>query len=137
MSQFIEVELVRVVVHERNDQQVIGLQERGGERSFPIVIGTNEAFEIHRKITGIESQRPLTHDLIGNLLRACDASVERVVISDLRGGTFYAVIVIQLASGDSVEVDSRPSDAIALSVQSGCPIYASEQVFEELGRPPE
>ena len=137
MSQIIEVELVRVVIHERNDQQVIGLQEREGGRSFPIVIGTNEAFEIHRKITGLEAQRPLTHDLIGNLLSACDATVERVVISDLRAGTFYAVIVLRLASGDRAEVDSRPSDAIALSVQLGCPIYVAEQVFEELGRAPE
>jgi bifunctional DNase/RNase len=132
MAQEVEVELVKVVIDERNDQQVIGLRERGGQRSFPIVIGTNEAFEIHRKITGLQAQRPLTHDLIGNLLSATDAAVQRVVISDLRGGTFYALLVLRREDGSEREVDSRPSDAIALSVQLGCPVFVAEHVFEEL-----
>ncbi len=130
----VEVELVKVVIHERNDQQIIQLQEKGGPRGFPIVIGTTEAFEIHRKIVGAAALRPLTHDLIGAVLNSLEAELRRVVISELRGGTFYAVLELGLKDGETRNVDCRPSDAIALSTQLGCPVYVSEAVFQELSQ---
>jgi len=128
------MQLVKVVIDERHDQQMIHLLEKDGERSFPIVIGMNEAAEIHRKLTGFKPMRPLTHDLIAQLLGVTGSEIERIVVSDLRGGTFYATIHLRLVSGELVEVDARPSDAIAMAVQIACPIFVAEHVFSELSQ---
>lgn len=132
MENEVEVELAKVVIQEKRDQQTIHLREKGGTRGFPIVIGMNEAAEIHRKLTGYAAVRPLTHDLIVELLQVTGCEVERVVVSDLRNGTFYATVHLRLVSGDAVEVDARPSDAIAIAVQIRTPIFVADRVFEEL-----
>ena len=132
----VEVELARVVIQEKSQQQFIHLRERRGARGFPIVIGYNEVEEINRKLCGVESPRPLTHDLVGRILTALGQRLHRVVISELREGTFYATLVLvpreQGTSPDGTErtVDCRPSDAIALAVQTGAPILVARDVFE-------
>ncbi len=126
----VEVELSRIVIQEKDDHQFIHLREReGAKRSFPIVIGFNEAAEINRKLRGLQAVRPLTHDLIGRVLESLDAVVERVVISELRDSTFYATLVL-LSNGTQRLVDCRPSDAICLAVQTQAQIYVSKQVLD-------
>ncbi len=125
-----EVELSRIIINEQSDQQIIVLKERHGPRGFPIVIGIVEIFAIDRRLKGIEPPRPLTHDLLASVIEGLGAKVEKIVITDLRNHTFYAKIFLTL-DGRTVEVDSRPSDAIALSTATNAPIYVAEHVFEQ------
>jgi uncharacterized protein len=136
--ELVEVELARVVIHQKGDQQYIHLRERNGSRGFPIVIGYHEVEEINRKLCGVHPPRPLTHDLIGRIVTSLDHRLLRVVINELREGTFYAMLVLGKndASPDALNaestVDCRPSDAIALAVQTGAPILVARAVFEEV-----
>jgi len=132
----VEVELARVVIHQKGDQQYIHLRERHGPRGFPIVIGYTEVEEINRKLCGVDPPRPLTHDLVGKILLSLGHRLHRVVISELREGTFYASLVLAprdkgtSTDGSERTVDCRPSDAIALAVQTGAPIHVAREVFE-------
>ena len=117
--ELVEVELARVVIHQKGDQQFIHLRERHGPRSFPIVIGFNEVEEINRKLCGVEPPRPLTHDLVGRILQSLEHRLHRVIISELREGTFYATLILvprgeEATSSNQRTVDCRPSDAIAI-----------------------
>jgi len=127
----VRVDLARIIITETSDQQVIVLKERDGNRQFPIVIGNYEAFAIDRRLKGIEVPRPLTHDLLANVIEALHGELERIVVYDLRHGTFYARLIIR-HDGELIEVDSRPSDAIALGVATETPIYVAEHVLREV-----
>ena len=127
----VEVDLSRIIINERSEQQVIVLKEKDGPRAFPILIGIYEATAIDRGIKEYRTPRPLTHDLICLILGSLDVEVERVVVTDLRNQTFYAKIVLQ-QNGKLIEVDSRPSDAIAIAVQTGTPIFVEEKVINEV-----
>jgi uncharacterized protein len=129
MSENLEVQLSRVVIQEKDDQQFIHLQEKEGHRSFPIVIGFNEAAEINRKLRGIDSPRPMTHDLITRITAALDFEITKIIISDLRESTFYATLVIENQDGEKY-VDCRPSDAIALAVQTRARIFVARKVLD-------
>lgn len=129
----VEVELNRVVIHQKGDQQYIHLRERHGDRGFPIVIGFHEVEEINRKLCGVKPPRPLTHDLVGRVLTALDHRLAKVIINELREGTFFANLVLvprDEPQGPERNVDCRPSDAIALAVQTGAPILVAREVFE-------
>jgi bifunctional DNase/RNase len=125
------MELSRIIISETNDEQVIVLKEVGGERAFPIVIGIWEAVAIDRNIKGKKTPRPMTHDLIENVISGLDCSLDRIVVTELKDRTFYARLVLR-RNGKMVEIDSRPSDAIALAVQMKAPIYVNESVLEEV-----
>jgi len=125
----VEAELSRIIINETSDQQIIVLKERNGKRSFPIVIGIVEIFAIDRRLKGIQPPRPMTHDLLDSVIENLGAKIEKIVISDLRNHTFYAKIYLS-SNGQTVEIDSRPSDAIALGAASNAPIYVAEHVFE-------
>lgn len=125
-----EAELSRIIINEQSDQQIIVIKERHGERSFPIVIGIVEIFAIDRRLKGIKPPRPMTHDLLADVIEGLGAKIEKIVINDLQNHTFYAKIHLSL-NGQSVEIDSRPSDAIALCSATNAPIYVAEHVFEE------
>ena len=127
----VRCDLVRIMITETADPQVIVLKERGGERSFPILIGISEAIAIDRKVKGYEPQRPLTHDLLASAITSLGGTVERVEVCALRDSTFYARLLIRHA-GEVVEVDSRPSDAIALAVRLDSEIYVAEDVLDEV-----
>jgi uncharacterized protein len=129
----VEVELSRIIINETSDQQIIVLKERDGQRSFPIVIGIFEIFAIDRRLKGIKPPRPMTHDLMDNIIEGLGARIERIVITDLNNHTFYATITLSL-KGKVVEIDSRPSDAIALAVASKAPIFVAEHVFDQSGQ---
>jgi len=126
------MELSRIVISETTDEQVIHLKEKDGTRSFPIVIGIYEAAAIDRKIRGHRTPRPLTHDLLASVIRDLGARLDRVVVSELREGTFYARLILE-HGGAETEVDSRPSDAIVLAISAGVPIFVEESVLESTG----
>ncbi len=132
----VEVELARVVIHHKADQQYIHLRERHGNRGFPIVIGYHEVEEINRKLCGFQTPRPLTHDLVGRVVAAVGKRLTRVVVSELRDDTFYATLVLAPldAEGPEVTVDCRPSDAIALAVQMKAPIHVAREVFDQVAK---
>jgi hypothetical protein len=127
----IHMELSRIMISETSDHQIIVLKEKDGQRSFPIVIGLHEAWAIDRAVKGIPTPRPLTHDLLTNVITQLSDGVVKVEISDLKNNTFYAKIVIK-QNGNKLEVDSRPSDAIALAMQKNTPIYVAKKVLEEV-----
>jgi len=126
----VEVELSRIIIQETSDQQFIFLREKNGERSFPIVIGTTEALAIDRRLKGVQVPRPLTHDLIFNVVTEMGGNLERIVINDLHDHTFYALLVIRV-NDKLVKVDARPSDAIALGIVNQTPIFCAEHVLDE------
>ena len=128
----VHMELSRIFISENADQQVIYLKEVDGERGFPIVIGIFEATSIDRRVKGMASPRPLTHDLLANVIDHLGGTLQDVLISELRDHTYYARLRIR-SEGELIEVDSRPSDAIALAVSADVPIYVNEEVIEEVG----
>ncbi len=125
----VRMELARVIISETTDQQVIVLREKEGDRSFPIIIGIFEAVSIDRKLKDIQIPRPLTHDLLADVIREMGGVLSRIVVNDLKENTFFARLHIE-RDGQDIEVDSRPSDAIALAVRAGCPIYVEDTVLE-------
>ena len=128
------MELIGVRLDVAGNIPVLFLREREGlRRLLPIYIGTPEASSIQWASEGKESPRPLTHDLVVNLLGALGAILERVVISEVNEGTFFAELHLQSRAG-SVVVSSRPSDAIAIAVRSGCAIYCQSEVLDEAGK---
>src|SRR5438477_6997563 len=127
----VQMELKRIIISDIHDQQVIMLREIEGERSFPIVIGIFEAASIDRRVKGIPTPRPLTHDLVANVVEMLGAELQDILICELVDHTYYAKLRIK-KDGELVEVDSRPSDAIAVAVTAKVPIYVNEDVLGEL-----
>ena len=127
----VHMELKRIIISEVHDQQVVMLKEAEGERSFPIVIGIFEATSIDRRVKGMPSPRPLTHDLVASVIENLGGELRDIYISELRDHTYFAKLRIRM-NGEMVEVDSRPSDAIALAVTAKVPIYVSEEVLDEV-----
>ncbi len=127
----IRVDLAKIIITETVEQQVIILKERDGERSFPIVIGIAEAFAIDRRLKGVRTPRPLTHELLATIIEELGGEIERIVINDIKEHTFYAQLLIR-QSGRLVEIDSRPSDAIALGIANEVPIYVEDRVLKEV-----
>lgn len=126
----IELHLVGVRVELPTHAPILLLKESAGERFLPIFIGGVEANAIVLALQGYEPPRPLTHDLLKNVLEEMGARIEYITITELRESTFYASVRI-LHGTEVYEISSRPSDAIALAVRTGVPIYASDEVLEE------
>src|SRR6266545_5368677 len=111
-------------------QPIVLLKTADGNKFLPIWIGHPEAAAILMKLQGAATPRPMTHDLVTDMLAQLEAKVTRITVTELRDNTFYASITIQL-DGSEIEVDSRPSDAIALAVRAEAPIFADDRVIEE------
>lgn len=126
----VQMDLRRIIITELSEQQTIVLREVEGERQFSIMIGIFEATSIDRRVKKMESPRPLTHDLVASVVEQLGGEIRDVYISELRDHTYYSKLRIRL-NGELIEVDSRPSDAIALAVTCGVPIYVAEEVLEE------
>ncbi|MEM6779691.1 MAG: bifunctional nuclease family protein [Planctomycetota bacterium] len=128
----VQMKLARIIISELTDNQVIYLKEVDGDRQFPIMIGIFEATNIDRRVKqDYVPPRPLTHDLIVSVAESLDATVEQVVISDLSKHTYFAQLHLRTSNGEVIEVDARPSDAIAVAVtfDPPLPIYVSEEVI--------
>ena len=111
-------------------QPIVLLKTSEGNKFLPIWIGHPEAAAILMKLQGAATPRPMTHDLVTDMLTHLDARVVRIAVTELRENTFYALITLTV-DGAEIEIDSRPSDAIALAVRSGAPIFAADDVIEE------
>jgi bifunctional DNase/RNase len=143
----VRMELSRILIRELNDFQVIELREvREDEeedasaplrepRAFPIVIGLPEAQAIERRLKGVPIKRPQTHDLLANMLDALGATLESISITDLTDHTYFATLDVRTREGETLHVDSRPSDAIALGIAGDVPIYVDESVIEAAQEP--
>ena len=127
----VQMELKRIIISEIHDQQVVMLKEVDGDRSFSIMIGIFEATSIDRRVKGMPSPRPLTHDLVASVIEHLGGELQDIFISELRDHTYFAKLRIR-REGELVEVDSRPSDAIALAVTAKVPIYVAEDVLGEV-----
>lgn len=131
----LECELAQILVSDNiNSPQVIVLREKSGGRAFPIHIGFFEALAINRHIHSEELPRPMTHDLLLSAIEQMGGVLLRICVSDLieddeGNGTFYGQLVIGIG-GKEIEIDSRPSDAVALAVRSGCRIFVAEHVLD-------
>lgn len=135
----VRMELSRILIRELTDYQLIELREvreddaEGDEsaaRAFPIVIGLPEAQAIERRLKGVRVKRPQTHDLLASVISELGGTLVSITINDLSEHTFFATIDVRNAAGEMVRIDSRPSDAIALGVAGGVPIYVAEHVLE-------
>jgi bifunctional DNase/RNase len=124
------MDLRRIIISEIHEQQIILLREVDGERNFSIMIGIFEATSIDRRVKKLPSPRPLTHDLVANVVESLGGELRDIYISELREHTYFAKLRIRL-NGEIVEVDCRPSDAIAIAVTANVPIYVAEDVLEE------
>lgn len=143
----VRMELSRILIRELNDYQIIELREatgdgvdaapEGGEgksRSFPIVIGLPEAQSIERRLKGITIKRPQTHDLMASVIDLLGGTLNSITITDLSDHTFFATLDVTKGDGEAIHIDSRPSDAIAVGIAGGVPIYVEEHVLEAATR---
>jgi len=131
----IRVELSRIMIAENRSDQVIWLKEKGGTRSFPIMIGPFEAWAIHNRLSEKPFQRPLTHDLLVNTVRELGGTITRLEVCALKNSIFYAQLVIE-QNGSTVSIDCRPSDGIAIAVRAGSQIFVAEAVMDEVATEP-
>jgi len=132
MSEHIPLELVGVRIELPTNQPIVLLREVGGTRYLPIWIGAVEATAIAFALEGVESERPLTHDLLKAVTLSLGAEVERVVVTELREGIFYADLAF-VRGKEEIHVSSRPSDAIALATRVDAPLFAAPEVMDEAG----
>lgn len=126
----IELMLSKILIDEKRNDQVLVFREKKGKRLLPLVIGLPEAQSIQLRVRDVELPRPMTHDLMTHVIRDLDASLHSVVIDRMDQQTFYAKMNLQKSSGESVSIDARPSDCIAVALRAGAPIYAESQVMK-------
>ena len=127
----VQVEVSRIVIDEKRQDQVIVLKEKDGERQIPIAIGFMEASSIKIKISGLDVPRPMTHDLLVNVMQVLGGGLEKVIIDKLVNNTFHAKLEIKSKEGAVKMIDSRPSDSIALAVRFKAPIFVADEVFQK------
>lgn len=127
----VQMELHKIIIQELQEHQIIYLKEVDGQRNFPIVIGPHEAVAINRRLRGEVPPRPQTHDLLATVIEKMGGSIERIEINDLSDHTFYALIHIR-QDGQVLQIDCRPSDAIAIGVATMVPIFVAEHVLEKV-----
>lgn len=128
----IEMTIDSIRVSLMNYQRVVILKEKLAKRYLPIWIGPAEADAIAVKLQGVTVPRPLTHDLLSSVIDSLGAAIESIIVSDLKSDTFYAKIILSV-NGEQMEIDSRPSDALALAVRTDAPIFAEEAVLDKAG----
>ena len=126
----IEVKIRGLMMDPNSGTPIIILKDVNSEQMLPIWVGAYEANAIALEIEKIAPQRPMTHDLLRNFIVEMGAQIERVVVSELRDNTFFAVIEMRSNSGEFITLDARPSDAIALALRADCPIYVNEEVIQ-------
>lgn len=129
----LQVEIAKISFYPPSKGYAVILKEVDGERQLPVIVGAFEAQAIALAIEGIEMPRPMTHDLLSNLLETLEVEVKEIVINKLVEGTFYAKIYIESFQFGEREIDSRPSDAIALALRVNAPVFVNKKVMQEAG----
>ncbi len=132
----VRVELAKILISDTRSEQVIWLKEKGGTRSFPIIIGPYEAMAIQNRVLERPFQRPLTHDLMTNVIEQLGGKVVRLEVRMLKDSIFYAWLVVQ-QNGQELLIDCRPSDGIAIAVRTNAPIFVAEEVMDEAANQPQ
>ena len=128
----VRVELNKIIIDEKRQEQVIVLTEKDGKRQFPIVIGILEASSIRMKLSGIKPPRPLTHDLLAATLKGLEVKLDKLIIDKMVDNTFHAKLELIAKDGEKKVIDSRPSDGIALAVRCKAPIFVEEEVLDKV-----
>ena len=131
----VRVELAKIIIDEKRQDQIIVLKEKDGERQVPVVIGFMEVSSIKIKISGVDVPRPMTHDLLVNVVGALGGSLERVLIDKLVSSTFHAKLEIRTKEGEIKLIDARPSDSIALAVRFKAPIFVTDAILNNSTAP--
>lgn len=129
----IELILNKIKVDETRNEQMIVFREKEGTRYLPVVIGIAEVNAIKMKLSGIKPPRPLTHDLILQMIEQFDAKLEKAVIDRLQNNTFYAKLHLKKKSDGEIIIDARPSDSVALALRANAPIFVTEEIMGEAG----
>lgn len=132
----IQLELNKIKIDETRNEQLIVFREKDGNRYLPVMIGIAEVNAIKMKLSGIAPPRPLTHDLLLEVLEGMGGRLEKVVIHKLENNTFYAKLFVRRKNGpqeEALEFDARPSDSVALAVRAGVPIYCAEAIMDQVG----
>lgn len=127
----IEMFVTGIALDVRNNHPLVILNDSTKKRALPIWIGQAEAQAIARALEDFKAERPLTHDLLLNIIKAVGYKVHHIEINDLNENTYYSTIILENAIGELKPLDARPSDAIALSLRANCPIYITEKVFDD------
>ena len=127
----VQVELSKIIIDEKRQDQIIVLKEKNGNRQFPIVIGFLEASSIKMKLSGIEPPRPMTHDLLVSVIEGLGATLHQVIIDKMVNNTFHAKLEIKFKNGKKKIIDSRPSDGIALAVRTNAAIFVDDAVLNK------
>ncbi|MAJ44398.1 MAG: hypothetical protein CMF96_06615 [Candidatus Marinimicrobia bacterium] len=122
----INVEVNKISYHPPSKGYAVLLQELGGNKQLPIVVGSNEAQAIALAYEGIEMPRPMTHDLLNEIIDSFEAKISKIIINNLSKGTFFAQVFIRTKNNTEIKIDSRPSDAIAIALKSLAPIFATK-----------
>ncbi len=131
MAKFVLVELSKIIIDEKRQDQIIVLKEKDGDRQFPIVIGFLEASSIKYKLSGLNPPRPLTHDLLATMVESLGGTLKRLVIDKMIKSTFHAKCELITQDKKSLMIDARPSDGISLAVRLSAPIYVKEDVINK------
>tara|TARA_Y100000588_G_scaffold298016_1_gene318868 strand:+ start:37 stop:612 length:576 start_codon:yes stop_codon:yes gene_type:complete len=126
----VNVEVIRISYYPPSKGYAVLLQEIGGEKQLPIIVGSAEAQAIALALEGIEMPRPMTHDLIKDIIDSFDSKIEKVIVSNLSRGTYFAQIVIKTSAIGEMRIDSRPSDAIAIALKTMAPVYVKKSVIQ-------
>ncbi len=126
----VEVDLNKIIIDEKRRDQVIVLKEKGGDRQFPIMIGLVEASSIKMRLSKLQMPRPMTHDLIISIFEGLEAVPQKLVIDKIVDHTFHAKLIVEAVDGSIKEIDSRPSDGVALAVRAQIPIFVDEEVLK-------
>ena len=127
----VQVELSKIIIDEKRQDQIIVLKEKEGERQFPIVIGVLEASSIKMKISHIDPPRPMTHDLLVATIKGLEAKLERLIIDKMVNNTFHAKLQLKTKDGEVKLIDARPSDGVALAVRTQAEIFVEEDVLDK------
>ncbi|OGX37730.1 MAG: hypothetical protein A3G91_02025 [Omnitrophica WOR_2 bacterium RIFCSPLOWO2_12_FULL_50_9] len=127
----VQVELSKIIIDEKRQDQIIVLKEKNGDRQLPIVIGFLEASSIKMKLAGVEPPRPMTHDLLVSTFEGLDAKLERLIIDKMVNNTFHAKLEFKTKGGEIRIIDARPSDGIALAVRTSAAIFVEEDVLKK------
>lgn len=131
MSTFLQMEVAGLALDPSGNSPILILKSQEGERTLPIWIGIMEAASIAMALQNVEFPRPMTHDLFKNFIALLGATMEKVMILDLKDATYFAQITFNTANGDPLVLDSRPSDAIALAIRTKAPIFVAEEVLDK------
>ncbi|MCD6404225.1 MAG: bifunctional nuclease family protein [Planctomycetes bacterium] len=129
----VECQISKIIINEKQDGQVIWIQEKDGGRAFAVIVGFFEANALRDRVKGFNPPRPMTHNLVANVIHDLGGRLERVVVTELKNNTYYARLVVG-RDGQSVRIDARPSDALVVAVQEDAPIYVAEDVLNEAGK---